>query len=388
MKKTLALLLAAAFAVPAFAGNVLSNVETYGEIETIGFMTSSQQANGTKSVANRTLFGVSADLVEDVRANLTFAYTNVWEDVEGDNVNRYLRNIEVAEANVVVSNIFGALEAKVGRQFYGNEDSPVMYMGPKHDRYATLDDLESVDAALISYAGDSFAMSALYAQLVDQDEYYETDHARMTGLTFDYAFTNNLTAGVYWYDLLDQNDSQDHIGIWGGKVAYQNEAAKLGVEYAKNYLGHVFGHNNEGWMLKADAAMNFDMEKLALTPRITYYHEEKGFEDNGNYYPGIIIGNMKAVMENDDELFGDSLDYRIFNAGIDFGFKALEKVTFSFDYLNVKLNNHWMGNEYDLTAKYQHNDYVSFTLGGGIFANIPDYSGDVYAAQLGMLIKF
>lgn len=384
MKKTLALLLAVAFAVPAFAGNIFSNVETYGEIETIGFMTSSKEANGTKSVANRTLFGMSADLVEDVRANLTFAYGNVWENTNGDTVNGYLNTIEVAEANVVVSNIFGALEAKIGRQFYGNEDSPVMYYGPRHGRYATLGDLESLDAALVSYSGDSFAMSAMYAQLADQDT--TTEHARMTGLTLDYAFTNNLTAGVYWYDFLDQDSgNQDHIGLWGGKVAYQNEGSKLGVEYAKNYLGHVFGHNNEGWMLKADAAMNVDMDEIAVTPRLAYYHEEKGFEENGNYYPGILVGNRKAI--NDQLLVPVVIDYKIFNAGIDFSFKSLEKVTFSFDYLNVKTNNQWLGNEYDLTAKYQHNDYVTFAIGGGILANMTN-TPDAYAGQLGMLIKF
>jgi hypothetical protein len=380
MKKTLALLLAVAFAVPAFAGNILSNVETYGEIETIGLMTSSKETNGIKSVANRTLFGMSADLVEDVRANLTFAYNNAWEDTEGDDVHTYLYDIEVAEANVVVSNIFGALEAKIGRQFYGNEDSPVMYLGPRHNLYANIRDLESVDGALLSYSGESFAMSALYAQLGDVNGDYTGEHARMTGLTFDYAFNNNLTAGVYWYDTLDQDDSEDHLGIWGGKVAYQNEEAKLAVEYAKNYIGHVFGHNNEGWMLKADAAMNLDMEKIALTPRITYYHEEKDFIENGNYTPGIILGNMKVNVPF-------AFDYRILNAGIDFGFKALEKVTFSFDYLNAKIENHWLGNEYDLTAKYQHNDYVTFTLGGGVIANMTE-TPDAYAAQIGMLIKF
>ena len=406
MKKTLALLLAVAFAVPAFAGNILSNVETYGEIETIGFNATVDEMTA-KTVVNRTLFGISADLVEDVRANLTFAYGSLLEDpvtgdspwmnawgsvygVYGDSVDSYLQRISVAEANVVVSNIFGALEAKIGRQFYGNEDSAVMYFGPKRGNAMNLamPTMLSLDGALLTWAGESAAVSAFYSQALEED-YLEA--ARITGLTFDYAFTNNLTAGVYWYDVegdLEGTDEPMHLGIWGGKVAYQNENAKIGVEYAKNYLGHVFGHNNEGWMLKADAALNLDTEAVALTPRLTYYHSEKGFVAFGNYNPGIILGNVKGAMFGFNPDILDTVDWRIFNAGIDFGMKSLEKVTFSFDYLNAKLDNSWVGNEFDLTAKYHHNDYVTFTLGGAMATNLMADMDDIYGVQLGMLIKF
>ena len=385
MKRTLALLLAVAFAVPAFAGNIFSNVETYGEIETIGLAFNSEipAVNDAKGVNNRVLFGVSMDLVEDVRANLTFAYTNQWEDsavTENDTVNDYWDNIQVAEANVVVSNIFGALEAKIGRQFYGNENSPVMYIGPRHGRYNLIDYPESIDAALVTWANDSLAISAIYGQAGDKNG-VTAEHARMTGLTLDYAFTNNLTAGAYWYDFLDQDYSDDHIGIWGGKVAYQNEEANLAVEYAKNYIGHVFGHNNEGWMLKADAAMTVDMEAMALTPRITYLHEEKDFIANGNYNPGIIFTYVYEGTTGGDNL-------RILNPGLDFAFKALEKVTFAFDYMAIKADNHWNSNEFDLVATYQHNDYVSFHLGGAIATHLENDVKDVYAGQMGMTIKF
>ena len=162
------------------------------------------------------------------------------------------------------------------------------------------------------------------------------------------------------------------------------------TEYAKNYEEGVFSHNNLGWMLKVDGALNLDMEKLALTPRITYYHEEKGFEAIGNYTAGIVLGNAVGAFSMAEDEFDNAVDFRVLNAGIDFGFKALEKVTFSFDYVIAKANNHWVGNEFDLTAKYQHNDYVTFTLGGGLMTNVAEdvADGDVYGAQLGMLIKF
>lgn len=385
MKKTLVLLLAVVFAVPAFAGNIFSNLNTRGEIETIGYNTNgyvgdiSNPVNaGQKSVANQALFGMSMDLVEDVRANLTFAYTNVWADWNGDTIDTYLNRIRVAEANVVVSNIFGAIETKFGRQYYGEEDSPVMYIGPRHNYYLYMNDIVqmSLDGALATWQNDSAAVSALYAQGSDLSE------NRLTGLTFDYAFTNNLTAGVYWYDISSSGTSS-HVGIWGGKAAYENEGSKLAVEYAKNYKNGVFSHNNEGWMLKADAALNLDMDALALTPRVTYYHEEKGFIALGNYSAGIIVANMVGPFG-----FENSEDYRVFNAGMDFTFKAMDKVTFAFDYLNLKQDNHWRGNEFDLTAKYQHNDYVSFTLGGGLATNTDNPDGDIYGVQVGMLVKF
>ena len=377
MKKTLALLLAVAFAVPAFAGNVLSNVETYGEIETVG-ITASEQAD-YKSVANRVLFGVSTDLVEDVRANLTFGYQNLWDGTNGEVVDTYLNTIEVAEANVVISNIFGAIETKIGRQFYGNEDSTVMYWGPRHGNYANIFVPESMDGALATWNNDSMAVSAFYGQLTDGSD------SRLTGLTFDYAFTNNLTLGAYWYDY-SEYITPDHFGIWGGKLAYQNEGTKLGVEYAKNYVGHVFGHNNEGWMIKADAAINLDMEEIALTPRVSYYHAEKDFFATGNYAPGIALGNVNGPLD-------DGMNWRVLNVGLDFGVKAWEKVTFAFDYLAAEQDRNWVANEFDLKAIYQHNDYVAFTLGGALVTNNGinspwTFDKDLYVGQLGMLIKF
>lgn len=377
MKKTLALLLAVAFAVPAFAGNVFSNVDTYGEIETVGITTSIRP--DYKSVANRVLFGVSMDLVEDVRSNVTFAYANVWDGVQGDTVQQYFDNVIVDEANVVVSNIFGSIETKIGRQFYGNENSTVMYWGPRHGNYGNIFVPESLDGALATWSNDNAAISALYAQLADGTD------TRLTGINFDYAFNNNLTLGAYWYDY-SEYIFVDHLGIWGANLAYQNEGTKVGVEYAKNYLGHVFGHNNEGWMLKADGAINLDMEGMALTPRLSYYIAEKDYVSTGNYAPGIFLGNANGPLD-------DGLNWRVFNAGIDFGFKSLEKVTFAFDYLNAEQDRNWVGNEFDLKAIYQHNDYVAFTLGGAVVTNfgINNPFGadkDLYAGQIGMLIKF
>lgn len=374
MKKTLVLLFAFALAVPAFA-----NINTYGEIETIGYTQTTDA--GSKSVANRVLFGVSSELTEDVRANLTFGYGNKWSNWSGDNVDGYLNSIRVSEANVVISNIFGALEAKIGRQYYGNEDSPVMYYGPRHNYYFNLGLGDSLDGALLTYNGEKLAFSAFYGQMTDMSD------DRLTGLTLDYAFANNLTAGVYWYDYGLNYATLEHRGIWGGKLAYQNEGSKLAVEYAKNYENGVFSHNNVGWMLKADAALNIDTEVLALTPRITYLHTEKEFYAPGGYTAGIIFTN---------HFIGATWPViKFLNAGIDFNFKSLEKFTFSFDYVNANEKEApfgYLGNEYDLLVKYQHNDYVAFTLGGGILTNNSGTlfydSGDICAAQMGMLIKF
>lgn len=378
MKKTLALLLAVAFAVPAFAGNVLSNVDTYGEIETVG-ITASENPD-MKTVSNRVLFGVSMDLVEDVRSNLTFGYQNVWDSTFGDDVDTYLNNIIVAEANVVVSNIFGSIEAKLGRQFYGNENSTVMYWGPRHGNYGNIFVPESLDGALATWSNDNAAVSAFYAQIADGSD------SRLTGITFDYAFNNNLTLGAYWYDYSEYLGFNDHLGIWGANLAYQNEGTKVGVEYAKNYKGHVFGHNNEGWMLKADGAINLDMEGMALTPRLSYYIAEKDFVATGNYAPGIVLGNVNGPLDN-------GLNWRVFNAGIDFAFKSLEKVTFAFDYFAAEQDRNWVANEFDLKATYQHNDYVAFTLGGALATNNGvnstfTFDKDLYVGQFGMLIKF
>ena len=76
MKKLLVAVLAVALFAPAFA---VENVQITGDIQPIGLDVNGKDVLLTdqKGATNRVLLGLGADLVEDVRAQLTFAYKNL-----------------------------------------------------------------------------------------------------------------------------------------------------------------------------------------------------------------------------------------------------------------------------------------------------------------------
>jgi hypothetical protein len=407
MKKLLGVLLAIAMSWPASA-TVLKNVEVVGEIQTIASDVSHNQAGFYESGAsNRVLAGLSADLVEDVTANLMFQYANAWgdnDDNEGKSVQNYWDNVKLVNANIVLHNLFCAFDLTVGRQFYGDEDSVVMYVGPNHYNAELNDYVNSIDAAKLVYADDVKALTLIAGTINDfaawsrplapVDAKYD-----MFGGDFKLNVTDGLTAQVYGYDFTARGDvpaalNEDrHSGFYGAKVGMNVEAVRASAEYARNFGGHrlVKEHKDTGYMTKIDLAADMN----AVTARGTFLYAKEGFEAMGNYTPGLLIGHI---------LGGDGIwDYsnegvRLFNVGLDF--KPFEKWTFALDgYTFQARTGHATTYEADLTAKYAHNEYVELFAGVGYakYTKNEDYgaaSHDTFAAddnfkgQIGMLIKF
>lgn len=404
MKKLLGVLLACALVVPAMAGNIFNNVETYGEVQTIGVMAENATGDNFRNTTNRVLFGLGMDLVEDVRSNLTFGYSNYWDNTEGSTLDYYWNNIYVAEANVVLSNLFANWELKVGRQFYGNEDSAVMYIGPKHYIGKANVVPGSIDAALLTYNSDNLVGNIIYGKLDEVNHTADKDVSFM-GLDGTYNVNENLGVQAYLYDERDSDNAGGenyHLGLWGLKPTWQNDVMAFSAEFAKNYANDVFGDNNVGWMAKVDAKMDMTVEAATITPRLTYYHAEKDFMSYGNYNPGLFIPEVVNPYYNYTRSMPNT---RVLNLGVDFAFANLEKFAFAVDYLALAGspstndapalscdNPHWIGNEFDLTAKYNHNEYVQLFAGAGVLLNHNSFwsykTNTPYIANLGMLIKF
>ena len=397
MKKLLGLLLAMTMAWPVTASaEVLKNVDLKGEIQTIASDARHDNNNVYKSGTNfRVLAGLSADLVEDVRANVLFQYNNAWlSGTEGDTVQNYWDKVRLAEANVVLSNLFCCLEATVGRQFYGDEDSAVMYLGPNHYVFG-MNAAPSLDAAKLVYSDDFKTFTVLAGKIV----YYDNagvmeDNLTIYGLDLKLNLTDTLTAQVYGYDLMNSeydaaNDEKRHEGFYGAKMTFAPEAATLSAEYARGYeANRLFREGNDSpYMVKLDAALNMDV----LTPRATFYYAKGTVSSFGNYYPGLAIGHMLAG--NGDVLTAYSADgLRLFNVGVDY---AWNKFVFSLDGYSfqdrtAKDSSTW---EADLVAKYNHNDYVQLFAGIG-YAKYSTANKEMMdtkdntVGQLGMLIKF
>lgn len=401
MKKLLGLLLVMTMAWPVTASaDVLKNVDLKGEIQTIAsdVRHNTRAAGAYNSGTNtRVLAGLSADLVEDVRANILFQYVTAWNgDTQGDTVQDYWDNVRLAEANVVLSNLFCCLEATVGRQFYGDENSAVMYFGPKHyNAEPKFLAAESLDAVKLFYSDDLKSFTVIAGKTSDLKEQPGHDGASFYGMDFKLNLTDAFSAQVYGYNFRNvaafngQAYEEKDSGFYGAKVAFAPEAFSVSAEYARNFAGDRLvkeGHNT-GYMVKADAALNV-LEKV--TPRATFLYAKEGFTAFGNYMPGLLVGQ---------KLGGDIFAYsdegvRLFNVGFDF--KPYEKWTVSLDgYAFQGRNGHHAATfEGDLTASYAHNDYVELFAGIGYakYGNDgtykADYGRDNTKGQIGMLINF
>lgn len=401
MKKLLGLLLVMTMAWPVTASaDVLKNVDLKGEIQTIAsdVRHNTRAAGAYNSGTNtRVLAGLSADLVEDVRANILFQYVTAWNgDTQGDTVQDYWENVRLAEANVVLSNLFCCLEATVGRQFYGDENSAVMYFGPKHyNAEPGFLAAESLDAVKLFYSDDLKSFTVIAGKTSGLGEQGGHDGASFYGMDFKLNLTDAFSAQVYGYNFRNvaafngQAYEEKDSGFYGAKVAFAPEAFSVSAEYARNFAGDRLvkeGHNT-GYMVKADAALNV-LEKV--TPRATFLYAKEGFTAFGNYMPGLLVGQ---------KLGGDIFAYsdegvRLFNVGFDF--KPYEKWTVSLDgYAFQGRNGHHAATfEGDLTASYAHNDYVELFAGIGYakYGNDgtykADYGRDNTKGQIGMLINF
>lgn len=403
MKKLLSLLAAVVLFPVAANADVLQNVNLKGDIQTIASDVNHNNVaplpaynSGTSA---RVLAGLSADLVEDVTANLTFQYANVWgnDDARGETVNTYWNRIRLVEGNVVLHNLFCCLEATVGRQFYGEEDSAVMYFGPNHYNAEANGYTRSLDAAKVTYADDVKAFTVI-AGRTNRTALGNTpvfDTYSFFGADFKLNLTDTFTAQVYGYDVRDaymhDGDADQNAGFYGAKLTFNPEAFRLSAEYARNFGGDklVREHKDTGHMAKVDIAVDVD----AFTVRGAGMYANENFFALGNYTPGLLVGHPLAGQIYDYSVDGVTL----FNLGFDM--KPADKWTVSLDGYSFQDHRlkHSATLEADLTVKYDHNEYVQLFAGAGYAKytswdgtdfNKANYAKDNVKGQLGMLIKF
>ncbi len=416
MKKLLGVLLVAVMSWPTSA-TVLKNVEVVGEIQTIASDVRHQIDDNlgnpqyNSGAWTRAMAGLSADLVEDVTVNLLFQYGYDWGTKNDEGYGFSGSSVRLVNANVALHNLFCAFDLTVGRQFYGDEDSAVMYIGPNHYNAETGMYARALDAAKLTYADDvkSFTMIAGKMAFGEKNALFEIDEkAVLMGADFRYHFTDALMAQVYGYNVNNQravvngteilpDDDNTNIGFYGAKVSFAPEAFRASAEYARNYGGHrlIKEHNPTGHMLKADIAADIK----AVTARGTFLYANEGFDAFGNYTPSLLVGHM---------LGGNIWNYsddgvRMFNLGFDV--KPTEKWTVSLDGFAFQgsRGHHSATWEADLTTKYAHNQYVELFAGIGYAKygtesnngnNISSFTkaamerADNVKGQVGMLIKF
>lgn len=381
MKKLLGLLLAMTMAWPINAA-IVDNVDAIGEIEVIGANNNVQmsQANGA---ASRVMAGLSAELTEDVRANVQFVYNTAWDGAsEGKDLNTYQSQIYLAEANMVLSNLMDRFELTLGRQFYGDEDSALLYFGPRHGYMAALSSpVTSLDAAKLTYADDVKALTLIAGKT--QNSLEAAREADFYGADFRMNLTDTVKAQVYGYAYNNKVWADEYQGFYGAKLSMAPEAGALSVEYARSHSGDRLvkeSHDNP-YLVKVDGSLNMD----AFTPRAAFIYQKGAVSEYGAYAPGLVYG--KTFFGNDlTDVLAES---RIFNVGLDYNW---DKWTFALDgfAFQDRTAQHAATLEADLTATYQHNENVGLFAGIG-YAKLSraDFDrSDATVYQAGVNVKF
>ncbi|OUO56566.1 hypothetical protein [Candidatus Avelusimicrobium gallicola] len=385
MKKLLGLLLAMTMAWPINAA-IVDNVDAIGEIEVIGANNNAQksEANGA---ASRVMAGLSAELTEDVRANVQFVYNTAWDGAEkGKDLNTYQNQIYLAEANMVLSNLMDRFELTLGRQFYGDEDSALLYFGPRHGYMAALSSpVTSLDAAKLTYADDVKALTLIAGKTTKVLTFdpQTKSNADFYGIDFRMNLTDTVKAQVYGYTYKNNVWNDEFQGFYGAKLSMMPEAGALSVEYARSHSGDRLvkeSHDNP-YLVKVDGSLNMD----AFTPRAAFIYQKGTVSEYGAYAPGLVYG--KTFFGNDlTDVLSES---RIFNVGLDYNW---EKWTLALDgfAFQDRTAQHAATLEADLTATYQHNENVGLFAGIG-YAKLSraDFDrSDATVYQAGVNVKF
>ena len=387
MKKLLGLFLVLTMAWPASAA-IVDNVDAIGEIEVIGANNNAQmsKANGA---ASRVMAGLSAELTEDVRANVQFVYKTPWDGAdEGRSLNTYQDEIYLAEANMLLSNLMDRFELTLGRQFYGDEDSALLYFGPRHGYMAALaNPVTSLDAAKLTYADDVKALTLIAGKTQNSKEAEAVRDADFYGIDFRMNLTDMVKAQVYGYTYRNNDWQDEYQGFYGAKLSMMPEAGALSVEYARGHNGSrlIKESGDTPYLVRAEGALHMD----AFTPRAAFLYQKGVVSEYGAYAPGLVYGKTYFG----EDLYNALDGKRIFNVGLDYNW---DKWTFALDGFAFQERSGkdaatW---EADLTATYQHNENVGLFAGIG-YAKLgtdmkADHNGqqDATVYQAGVNVKF
>lgn len=387
MKKLLGLFVAFAMALPASAA-LVDNVDAIGRIDVIG--ADANRGNVTNSAGSRVVAGLSADLTEDVKANVQFWYATGWDgSLAGGTLNDYQDAIRLAEANVVLSNLFDCFELTLGRQFYGDEDSMTMYFGPKSGYMAAIAFQPlSLEAAKLTYADDFKSVTLLAGKTSIQDNLGNILNSyNIYGADIRMNLTDTMKAQVYGYALKDEEKAPEYQGFYGAKLAYMPEAFGFSVEAARGHQGNrlVKEGKDTPYFVKLDASLNMD----AFTPRAAFLYQKGLVSEYGAYAPGLVAGKYLTPRGNTSDVIDNA---RIFNVGVDYKWN---KMVFALDGFAFQDRTAKAAAtlEADLTATYQHNESVELfagigyaKLGGDIKTDVNAQDATVY--QLGTTIRF
>ncbi len=394
MKKFLIMFIAMALFVPAIAS---AKINWYGQLDIMGSMARWQGATNFAneySYTNSRLFvGANFDLEENIEANVALMYKNSWGDnyLAGQQVNNssdtgLLSNTVLAEANIVFKNLFDndRLTLKVGKFYYGEKGDTIFYVGLRdmskwgyaYSNYNWNNGYDGgMDGAQLTYDDkEKVKVDLVYSKLSNENSSVNGDKLNVIILNGKYKVNDNICVKGYLYDSETDDDSilsdgyrTETIGIKPMvKFGALTASGEIAQQYYSDSRGIFDQKYDDAILTKLNAAYQFDLTGMTLTPRAQYLRAGSDFSaefSDANF--GLISSTYYWWWGLDD--------VESFNIGADWT-KGKYSVSLDIYKNSYASGSSWTGNfwwEYDLVGKYQYTKDIEF------------YAGYAYAADNG-----
>lgn len=425
MKKLLGSTLALALLVPAFANaELLKNFKASGSIDIDAISANNVNDLNTatydhvNTVQTRVLVNGDWDLLDDVHSKVTLrknnrTYGNASENI-GSGAGGVQANTFLDQANVKIDKLFGAIDATLGRQFYGEAGDLVIYFGPRNDYSLSV---TALDAGRFDWNGENVGVTVLGAKLPAASALgsKDTGDQNLWGVDVHVKANDSVGGSVYGWSKTTINSGgatngvvgNDKLFVVGAKAKATMGGAWIKAEIAKNFgvnrVGvaadgrYAFAGNFTGTMAHLNAGAKADVNNVgALTGWADAGIGSGGATGNrsfqaiaGDYRPGGIAGRFWTGNTTTLELGSTSglsstvgtgsLSNRVnIGAGVKATPAALAKLTAGLSWWNYRVQNaaglpaaakgnKFIGNEYDLDLNWAHSENVSVSAGVGSF---------------------
>lgn len=285
--------------------------------------------------------------------------------------------VQLAEGYGELKNIFNAVDIKIGRQFY--YDDQVWFM-PKYDNFENLvyTSLDGATASIRIKATQIRLMAGWRARLSDWDDhdYFTYGFETKTDIKPEYGFY------AFFYN--SQKNSDTYEGVYGLKPYVNYKGIAASFRYLRVFDDGRAAFPKHGQFFMGDISYEINAPAAMLKPRASVAWTTGSTDMNIYFERSLII----------EHIYGPTVlrDTAVYNAGIDIAPAALPKLQVLFDgyYYQGRANgNPDKGLELDLQAKY--NLLEDLTIGAGfayLFADRDFQSKDAQKIQVFAVYKF
>lgn len=372
-----------AYCVPAV--NISGSLETLGILSSNVSTMSRQNSSSWRNAQNRLTLNLDLGLYNDVAVNFSFVKNSRYWGDNADSLSDISEGVRLQQAYIDISEISDSFHLKVGRQFYGEEGSYLIYFGPKR-LYDGLP-VTSLDAAVViytnEYAGKTIMMEMLYGKTQENDLESDIDTSVWGFKTIlDLYEGFKPVLGVYNLRHGEGRFNNEGRNLWAFNLAVSGSAGYLhynfdgtlnsGSSALRTDLPKV---KHRGYAFRAGLSLPFTLGEISFTPRmgIDYGSGDKDGSSgkkrfvpvNGDYRAGYIFSDPNIFYE----IGGQLANLMVIKGGISAAIN--QKISFSADYYSYRLNelisdahngHRFLGHEFNITATYKHSPSVSFGL--------------------------